>query len=125
MTELSDSELTVLERAALDAALSGSSVWLSALRSQVPKLRVAARKYTGYGFFTDFSCNGCVPATGLPPQGSSERVPVAWASHPEVENGGAGAISFNVFLKDGVIACLEAASTSQWPDTEERIVFDA
>lgn len=120
-----DDSLTTLERMALDAALSGSAAWLTALRAQVPRLRVAARRYTGFGFYTDLVCEGCVPVTELPPPGSADRVPVAWAMHPDVENGGAGAISFNVFLKDGVIACLEGASTSTWPKTEELIKFSS
>lgn len=118
-----DDSLTKLERSALDVALSGSAAWLTPLRAQVPRLRVAARRYTGFGFYTDLVCADCVPVTELPPSGSAERVPVAWAMHPDVENGGAGAISFHVFLKDGVIACLEGASTSTWPETEELITF--
>lgn len=120
-----DASLTTLERKALDAALSGSAAWLAPLRDQVPRLRVVSRKYTGFGFYTDFACEDCVPATELPAPGSSERVPVAWAAHPDVDNGGAGAISFNVFLKDGVIAFLEAASTSAWPETENLVTFSA
>jgi hypothetical protein len=34
-----------------------------------------------------------------------------------------GAVSFHVFLKDGVIASLEGASTTSWPQTEELITF--
>jgi hypothetical protein len=50
--------LTKLERTALDVALSGSAAWLTALRAQVPSLRVAARRYTGFGFYTDLVCEG-------------------------------------------------------------------
>src|SRR4051794_29793531 len=120
-----DASLTTLERMALDVALSGSAAWLGSLRDQVPMLRAVSRKRTGFGFYTDFASEGCVPATELPPPGSPEGVPVAWAAHPDVENGGVGAISFNVFLKGGVIACLEAASTSAWPETEDLIAFSA
>lgn len=120
-----DANFTALERKALDVALSGSAAWLAALREQVPKLRVVSRKYTGFGFFTDFACEDCTPATELPPPGSPERVPVAWAAHPDVDDGGEGVISFHVFLKDGVIACLEGVSTSTWPETEELITFTA
>jgi hypothetical protein len=120
-----DHTLTSLERQALDVALSGSAAWLAPLREQVPRLRVVSRKYTGVGFFTDLACDGCVAATELPPPGSPQRVPVAWAAHPHVDDGGKGVISFHVFLKDGVIACLEGASTSDWPETEELITFPA
>lgn len=118
-----DASLTTLERKALDIALSGPAPWLALLREQVPRLRVVSRKYTGFGFFTDVACEDCLAATELPPPGSPERVPVAWAAHPDVDDGGPGVISFHVFLKDGVIACLEAASTSTWPETEELITF--
>ena len=118
-----DTELTNLERMALDAALSGTASWLPPVRGQVPKLKVLSRKYTGYGFFTDFACDGCEPVAEVPATGSSESVPVAWAAHPDIEGGGFGAITFSVFLKDGIIICLEAASTSGWPETEEEITF--
>lgn len=120
-----DQTLTMLERSALDAALSGAATWLVPLREQVLKLRVVSRKYTGFGFYADFVCDDCAAAIGLPPPGSPEGVPVAWAAHPDVESGGHGAISFNVFLKEGLIVCLEAASTSTWPETEELITFCA
>ena len=120
-----DAHLTPLERKALDAALAGSAAWLEPLRRQVPRLRVMSRKYTGFGFYADFACEGCVASTELPPLGAPDNVPVAWAAHPQVEDGGHGAVSFNVFLRDGVIACLEAASTSAWPATEELITFSA
>lgn len=118
-----DHNLSALELRALDMALSGSAAWLVPLREQVQRLRVVSRKYTGFGFFTELACDGCIAASGLPSPGSPQGVPVAWAAHPEVENGGSGAISFNVFLKDGLIACLEAASTSAWPETENQITF--
>ncbi len=115
--------LTDLERKALDVALQGAAPWLVMLREQVPRLRVVGRRYTGFGFFTDFACDACIAATGLPLPGSPENVPVAWAAHPDVEDGGQGAISFNVFLRDGVIVCLEAAAVSAWPTNEDLITF--
>jgi hypothetical protein len=118
-----DRDLNILERQALSVALAGAEAWLAELREQVQHLRVVSRKYTGFGFFTDFVCEGCLPASGLPSPGSPLRVPVAWAAHPDVENGGSGAVCFNVFLKEGVIVCLEGASTSTWPATEELITF--
>jgi hypothetical protein len=121
--EAMNRNLTSLERSALNAALSGSAPWLAQLREQVPRLSVVSRKYTGFGFFTDVACDTCDSATELPPAGSSARVPVAWAAHPDVDDGGEGVISFHVFLVDGVIACLEGASTSSWPETEELITF--
>lgn len=116
--------LTTVERRALDVALSGSAPWLAMLRAQVPSLRVLSRNYTGFGFFTDFACENCIAAEGLPPSDSPKRVPVAWAAHPDVESGGYGAICFNVFLKDGVIACLEAASSTNWPSNEGLVTFE-
>lgn len=116
--------LTPLERKALDVALAGASPWLQSLRLQVPRLKVVSRRYTGFGFFTDFACEECVASTEPQPSGP-DGVPVAWAAHPQVESGGQGAISFNVFVHDGVIACLEAASTSTWPSTEDQITFCA
>ena len=117
--------LTSLEAKALEVALSGVAPWLEQLRQQVSRLRVVSRKYTGFGFYTDFACEHCIAATELPAPGSPENVPVAWASHPEVEAGGHGAIAFNVFLRNGIIVCLEGASTSAWPDNEELITFSS
>jgi hypothetical protein len=118
-----DTELTKLERKALDIALSGDEIWKADLRRQSTKLRVTARRYTGFGFFTDLACEGCSPASNLPPAESPARVPVAWAAHPDVNGGVAGGISFHVFLKDGVITLLEGASTSSWPQSEDLISF--
>jgi hypothetical protein len=116
------SDLTHLEREALEVALAGSEPWVMNLRAQVPLCRVIERRYTGIGFFTDFACVGCVPVEAPT---TESAVPVAWASHPDVESGGDGAITFNVFLKDGVISCLEAASVSTWPLDETLIKFSA
>jgi hypothetical protein len=116
-------ELSELERKALEAALSGDEQWKAGLRRQYPHLRVLSRRYTGFGFFLDFACEGCSPATNLPPSDSPDSVPVAWAAHPDVNNGRVGGISFHVFLKDGVIASLEGASTTSWPEAEEQIWF--
>ena len=116
--------LSAIERKALEVALSGSAPWLGVLRAQVPNLRVLSRAYTGFGFLTDFACESCVPAEDLPSADSPTRVPVAWAAHPDVEGGGYGAICFNVFLKGGVIACLEAASTTTWPGNEDLVTFE-
>ena len=118
-----DTELTTLERLALEAALAGGMPWKEHLRQQLPHLRAVARRYTGVGFYTDFMCENCRAATGLPPPDSPENVPVAWAAHPNIFDGAKGTISFNVFLKDGVIVCLEAASTAEWPENEDQIVF--
>lgn len=118
-----DPNPTELEYQALHIALAGAAAWLAPLRQQIPHLRVLTRKHTGVGFFTDFTCEGCVAGTDRPPTGSPDSVPVAWAAHPEVENGGFGAITFNVFIRDGIISCLEGASTAAWPETEDLITF--
>lgn len=118
-----DTGLSELERRALEVALAGREPWKSELRRQCARLRVVSRRYTGFGFFVDFACDDCSPAGNLPPADSPEGVPVAWAAHPDVESGGMGAISFHIFLKDGVITCLEGASTTSWPQTEELISF--
>lgn len=115
--------LTMLEKKAFEVALAGSAPWRKSLCRQVSRLRVTSRRYTGFGFYTDFECSGCVAGPDLPPSDSPDSVPVAWAAHPQVEDGGEGAITFNVFVRNGVISCLEGASTSSWPVTEELIVF--
>ena len=115
--------LTKLERKALNVALSGLFEWHAALRRQLPHLRVVSRQYTGVGFFANFECIDCLPVTEPAPSDPSERVPVAWAAHPDIDDGGDGVISFHVFLKDGVIEFLEGVSTSAWPETEDLITF--
>lgn len=118
-----DTKLTKLEKKAFEVALSGNEPWKEQLRQQVPKLKVTKREYTGVGFYTDFICENCKPATDLPMSGSPENVPVAWASHPDVLNGADGAITLNVFLQDGIICVLEGASSANWPETEDLIIF--
>jgi hypothetical protein len=117
-------QLTLIENKALKIALSGNVPWFIQLRQQIAHLSVTSREYTGVGFYTDFMCEGCVAAERLSSD-DSETVPVAWASHPDIENGTEGAICFNVFIKNGMIVCLEGASGAAWPETEELITFSS
>jgi hypothetical protein len=116
--------ISQLEQEALSHALLGNDPWKTQLRMQLPYLDVVAREYTGFGFFTDFRCNGGQVAT-FPPEtsNSSDNVPFAWAMYPNSLSGQQEAISFNVFIKDGFIVLLEGASTATWPEDEKNIVF--
>jgi hypothetical protein len=99
-------QLTSLERRVLESALSGDASWLASLRLQVPRLRVRAREYTGVGFHTQFVCDGCCAATGIP-YGTPQASPVVWANHPDVAGGAEGGICFSVFVKQGLMDRLE------------------
>jgi hypothetical protein len=66
-------ELSELERKALDSALSGDEQWKADLRRQCSHRRVVSRRYTGFGFFAGFICEGCSAVRNLPPADSPER----------------------------------------------------
>lgn len=108
-------ELTALERRALEAALAGQSPWYEALRNQFKNAVAISRKYTGCGFYTQLSCEGCEPAINPP---IPKWYPGATADYPGDKDG----IWFTVYIKGGFIVQLEGASSgTTWPEDEDQI----
>lgn len=97
--------LTLLERRAIERALSGSEPWKSELLSQLGDLRVTRREDTGSGFYTYFATAPGLSAVEIPAEAYSIP-PQSTAVHPDI----GGDVFFLVWLKDGHIDCLECAS---------------
>jgi len=55
------------------------------------------------------------------PDDFNKTPPEAEAHHSD----GSNAVFFIVYVKNGVIAFMEASSTGDWPDNEDEILFDA
>jgi hypothetical protein len=103
-------DLDELERAVLEMLLAGDHPTLATLRAQAARVRVAARKLSGVGFFTDFE----VPAD------------LRTVSHPrdfeigdvdgDLEGLARGA-AFVVFIRKGRLDFLEAHTYGEpWPE---------
>ena len=109
--------LTLLERRAIERALSGSESWKSELLSQLAELRVARREDTGSGFYTYFATAPGLPTVEIPAEAYSIP-PQSIAVHPDIR----GDVFFLVWLKDGRIDCLECASgVSRLPESGEFV----
>ena len=108
--ESTSGRMTALELKALVAALSSDKdPKVRELFYIIPNLHVAARKYTGFGFFTKFSPNESLKRSNLDEDRLSKDPPSAIGFHPEIE----GFADFLIWVKNDQIDCLEAASTSE------------
>ena len=115
-----EQQLTTLEREALQRAISSvkSEEWRDALVRQVDALHVTRRTEKTTGYYADFEVPPQLRVDGLPDEFNKDP-PQAEARHPDGEN----AIFFVVYVKSGVLSFMEAASTFDWPKSEDRIVF--
>lgn len=112
------SELTALERRAIDSALTGNEAWKRQLRDQVKQLGVRERQNTGAGFFTYFTRPMNCSKADVPAEASS--IPLeAYAKHPAISGGS----FFLLWLKDGYIDFLEGAIGPEWSGTETDFDF--
>lgn len=84
----------------------------------IPNLVVAERKYTGVGFFTKFAEDKSLQMIDLDETYLSKHPPEAVGFHPRLK----GLVNFLVWVKNGQIDSLEAASTDRWPDDETQFV---
>jgi hypothetical protein len=113
-------QLTALEREALLRAID--SVKVDALRDalmrQVDAILVKSRTEKTCGYYADFEVPSNLRVDDLRDE-FNENPPQIEARHPD----GANAIFFVVYVKSGTLAFMEAASTSDWPENEELIVF--
>lgn len=88
----------------------------------IPLLRVKAREYTGVGFYTKFTDYPHSAASKeLSDQELKKFPPEAVGFHPDLD----GVVNFLVWMDEGRIDCLEAASTSSWPENEADFVISA
>jgi hypothetical protein len=97
--------MTLLERRAIEHAMSGAEPWKSQLLSQADELRVLRREDTGSGFYTYFATAPGLQSVEIPAEAYSIP-PQCTATHPAIS----GDVFFLVWLKDGHIDCLECAS---------------
>jgi len=98
-----------IERQAMDYLLRGDTPLLETLRQQLAVATVAAREFTGVGFFTQFD----VPPT-VPRAPSARRV-IIGDVYAEVSGLQHGA-GFVLFVEDGALQTLECHITEDaWP----------
>jgi hypothetical protein len=119
---LTSSELTKLERAALHRAIAKVAVpaWRDGLLRQVDSAHATARTTKTTGYYVDFDVAPTLRIADLPDD-FNKTPPEAEAHHSD----GSNAVFFIVYVKNGVIAFMEASSTGDWPDNEDEILFDA
>ena len=99
----------MIEKAVLAKLLEGSTPLLVELRRQCEACTIKDREFTGYGFFTYF----------LVPEGTCKKDgldlvigDVLGENMPELQNGA----GFLLFIKDGILSCLEGFSYDEpWP----------
>lgn len=120
MVSLSEARPTALELEALRRAISKvrEEKWRSALLRQIDVLRVTKRSEKTVGYYVDFELPPSLRIHGLPDE-FNKHPPDAEADHPDGKNG----IFFLVYVKEGAIAFMEAASTAEWPEDESLITF--
>ena len=103
-------ELTGLERAVLETALSADGIDPE-LRRQIDTARVLGRTPSGVGFMTKIE----VPDT-LSAASASAAVPVVAAEHPELPSGA----EFVLQVKNGRLSSIEAfCHEGMWPTDED------
>lgn len=106
MTELSD-----LEREALDAALRGDGPVLDALRKQAEVSGVREREWTGAGFFTRLETQHASPKVR-----GTVRIGGVFAEVQGLKHGA----GFVLTVEDGLLTMLEGFSYEEdWPDRIE------
>lgn len=102
--------LTPLERAVLDFALVGEHPSLEVLREQAKTVTVAAREFTGVGFFTRLTVDAATAAIDGHPAMAIADIDGQTA---ELAHG----VGFVVFVEDGSLAAIEGFSIDEpWPD---------
>jgi hypothetical protein len=111
------SNLTTLEKAVLETFLDGEDQILSTLRSQLGKLNVEKREFTGAGFYTKFRLS---PETRRAPGNRSLNLSDVLANIAGMKMGA----GFVLLVRDGAIHTLEGYSygDESWP--EEITTFE-
>lgn len=96
------------------------SEWRDALMRQVETLHVKGRTKKAAGYYVDFEVPFSLRAISLPlDEEFNKSPPSIEGRHPDGEN----AIFFLVYVKDGFLSFMEAASTADWPSDEDKILL--
>ena len=110
-------ELTVLERAILEAALSGVDPAMADLYAQVEGAEVVLRTPSGVGFVTKLRIPDELRTTEA---NKVAGLPVVYGEHPDLRSGA----EFVVQIKDGRINSIEAfCYEGMWPRDESLFQF--
>jgi len=105
-------ELTALERAVLETAISLATDTDGLLSRQVDALSVATRTPSGVGFMTRFSVPEPLAVPGRP---ADETLPTVSGAHPALSSGA----EFIVQIKSGRLHTIEAyCYEGMWPGDE-------
>ena len=107
--------LTRLELQVLVTALSSNQdPKVRELFRAIPCLEVISRRYTGVGFYTKFASKESIKRRGLDEKYLKSNPPEALGLYPGFD----GCVNFLVWVSDGQVDCLEAASSGSWPEDE-------
>src|SRR6185295_12269020 len=87
----------------------------------IPNLHVAEREFTRVGFYTKFSPNESLRRAGLDDAHLAKHPPEAIGLHPNL----AGVVNFLLWIRNGQIDCLVAASSGSWPEDEAQFVISS
>jgi len=109
-------ELIELERSILNLLLAGDNASLALLRTQLEAVTVASREFTGPAFFTQFELSG--HTEGVPGRPSL----VIGDVYAKIKGLAYGA-GFLLFVRDGVLSCLEGYCYGDdgWPREQELV----
>jgi hypothetical protein len=108
-------QLSVFERAVMEAALVGDHPVLESLREQLHYCSVRNRSYSGVGFFTEFTIDPGTPAA--PTSRDSVHIGDVAASVNGLKHGA----GFVVFVRGGYLDMLEGHSYDEpWPEQIEE-----
>jgi hypothetical protein len=111
--------MTRLEVKALVTALSSNKdPRVRDLFYVIPLLEVVSRKYTGVGFYTKFASKESIKRSDLDEAYLKTHPPEALGVYPGVS----GCVNFLVWIGNGQVDCLEAASSGSWPEDENQFV---
>jgi hypothetical protein len=108
-------ELNELEHTILQLLLAGDDDTLTTLRKQLNAATLSSRKFTGVGFYTKFTVPGRID---LVPGRNNFEIADVCAELRELAHGA----GFVLFIRDGVLSCLEGFTyVEPWP-TEPQLL---
>jgi hypothetical protein len=120
VTEMSQEQLTALEKKALAFCVSNAKCadWRPLLERQLANARVTARTEKTVGYYVDVHVPEALRVPGMSDE--TNKTPMeARAVYPDGEN----VVFFILYVRDGVLLFLEASSTTDWPENEDELRF--
>ena len=104
-----------IEKAALETFIKSNEAISNALRNQIDNSHVLSRRHTGAGFFTEIAVSSQCESITLAEPGPLSNV---ICQINGVENFG----EFLLYVKDGIITCLEGYTfgCESWPEGIEE-----